>query len=66
LKYTLLLIYIIIIHKCEVTELGAAAASILLQNLEPQGFFREAESKNEKDRDRQTETERKKEREIER
>ena len=30
-------------NKCVVAEFGAAAASILLQNLEPQGFFREVE-----------------------
>jgi hypothetical protein len=32
-------------NKCVVAEFGAAAASILLQNLELQGFFREAERK---------------------
>jgi hypothetical protein len=36
-------------NKCEVAKIGAAAASILSQNLEPQGFFIKALSKSEKD-----------------
>jgi hypothetical protein len=39
-------------NKCVVAELGAAAASILSQNLELQGFFREAESEKDKDKER--------------
>ncbi len=50
-------------NKCVVTKLGAAAASILSQNMELQGFFqKETETESEKDNERQTE----KEKEIDR
>jgi hypothetical protein len=41
-----------------VAKLGAAAASILLQNLELQGFFREAERKKEIESEKDNENER--------
>ncbi len=43
--------------------LGAAAASILSQNLELQGFFREVEREREREREREKERERERERE---
>jgi hypothetical protein len=42
-------------NKCVVAELGAAAASILSQNLERQGFFREAERKEETESEKENE-----------
>ena len=51
-------------NKCVVVELGAAAASILSQNLERQGFFREAERKEETESEK--DNEKQKEREIDR
>jgi hypothetical protein len=39
-------------------QLGAAAASILAQNLELQGFFREVERDRERERKRERERER--------
>ncbi len=42
-------------NRCVVAELGAAAASILSQNLERQGFFREAERKKERESEKDKE-----------
>jgi hypothetical protein len=38
-------------YKCLVAKLGAAAASILLQNLELQGFFRKRQRKRQSEKD---------------
>jgi hypothetical protein len=69
-RRSLFITYHSLYNKCVVAKLGAAAASILLQNLELQGFFRKRKRKRQRVRkimrDRQRKRKRERERERER